>query len=129
MKNAVACLLRPKARKFDLGAAELEWVKNLAQSQKCEGWTGADFKALFASAQILCIRRQTATMKQKGEKREPHHIVLKDFDEAVSELRPSLPSHERRRFDRIYKEFAGDRKDVQAETGEASERRQRVALR
>ena len=74
---------------------------NFAASERCEGWTGADFKALVTSAEILRVRRLSSSEPQKRLRLEgnttsavgTHESCLSraDLDGALGELRPSLP--------------------------------------
>lgn len=113
-----ASIARAQASGFDVAPQQLVWLENFALSTTCAGWTGADFKALLASANILRMRRQTTSSQLLKETvvgssaNSDDNLTQGDLEEAAKELRPSLPARERQRFEAIYSEFAGDKKGI-----------------
>jgi hypothetical protein len=102
----------------DGDAAAWPCLRRAAAGAATEGFTGADLRAMVSTA-VLHARRRTG-----GGKRAD--VRARDVLSALEETRPSLPPHERRRFDALYARFAGD----DGAAGPANDvRAQRTALR
>ena len=112
-------ILHVVSRGYDLSSESSKRLEDIMLSSRTNGWSGADIKALLTTAHLTALRGNSGS------------IELKDIEHALTDVRPSVPLEERRRYARIYARFKGSRAAdfPMTEAGDEGGLKQRTALK